>query len=283
MENGPAQYSSIYSDIEQGFTEKIILDKRYFFKHPTQTEHFSVYSRYNFILNDAKKRGLLSEEEKIKQAITDGWWTSGKENRFLQLRESIGNLKKTKENVLAPIQKGQVQQQIDRNNSILITFIKERNEIIGYTAEKYANERVYDETLLELTFKNRQLTERVFSDADEYYYLSDDVIESVRNEFHENSNLLTGDITKYIAASAFFQNMLYVTNECDALHFWGQPVTKCTKYQVDLLINGKIYKNAIKNEAEKGKSIPNDVMSDPVKFVNWYESRALVMDNDNIS
>jgi hypothetical protein len=283
VENGPAQYSSIYSDIEQGFTEKIILDKRYFFKHPTQTEHFSVYSRYNFILNDAKKRGLLSEEEKIKQAITDGWWTSGKENRFLQLRESIGNLKKTKENVLAPIQKGQVQQQIDRNNSILITFIKERNEIIGYTAEKYANERVYDETLLELTFKNRQLTERVFSDADEYYYLSDDVIESVRNEFHENSNLLTGDITKYIAASAFFQNMLYVTNECDALHFWGQPVTKCTKYQVDLLINGKIYKNAIKNEAEKGKSIPNDVMSDPVKFVNWYESRALVMDNDNIS
>lgn len=283
MENGPAQYANIYRDIEQGFTEKTILGEKYFFKHPTQTEHFAVYSRYNFILNDAKRRGLLSEEEKIKQAIADGWWTPEKEVRFLQLRESISGLKKTRENLLVPTQKGQVQQQIDRNNSILITFVKERNEIVGYTAEKYSNERVYDETLLESTFKNKELTERVFSNADEYYYLSDDTIEKLRNEFHENSDLLTGDIAKYIAASAFFQNMLYVTSECDAFHFWGRPVSKCTKYQVDLLINGKIYKNAIKNETEKGKSIPNDIMSDPVKFVNWYESRALAMDTGSIS
>lgn len=283
MENGPAQYGDIYRDIEQGFTEKIILGERYFLKHPSQTEHFAVYSRYNFILSDAKRRGLLSEEDKIKQAIADGWWTSEKEIRFLQLRESIGSLKKTKENLLVPIQKGQIQKQIDRNNSILITFLKERNEIVGYTAEKYSNERVHDETLVELTFKNKELTERVFSDPDEYYYLSDDVIEKLRNEFHENSDLLTGDIVKYIAASAFFQNMLYITSECDAFHFWGKPASKCTKYQIDLLINGKIYKNAIKNEAEQGKSIPNEVMSDPVKFVNWYESRSLTMSNDNIS
>lgn len=283
MENNSIKYSDIYNDITQGFSEKTIFGKKYFFKHPTQNEHFEIYSRYTFVLNDAKKRGLLTEEEKIKQAISDGWWTSGKENRFLQLRDSIASLKKTKENVLVSTQKDQVQQQIDRNNAILITFTKERNEIIGYTAEKYSNERVYDEILLASTFKNRELTERVFDNADEYYYLSDDIIEKVRSEFHENSDLLTGDIVKYIAASAFFQNMLYVTNECDAFHFWGKPVSKCTKYQIDLLINGKIYKNAVKNEAEAGKSIPNDIMSDPVKFVNWYEARSLKLQNQAAS
>ena len=283
MENNPAQYGSIYSDIARGFTKKIIDGREYFFKHPTQAEHFEVYSRYNFILSDAKKRGLLTEDEKVKDAITNGWWTAEKENRFLQLRDAIKNLKKTKDNLLLPSQKDQIQQQIDRNNFILVTFIKERNEVVGYTAEKYSNERLYDETLLALTFKNREMTERVFSDPEEYYYLSDDIVEKVRDAFHSNSDIFGGNMVKYVAASIFFQNMLYVTQECDAFHFWGTPSSKCTKYQIDLLINGKMYKQAVKSEAERGKSIPDDVMSDPVKFVNWYESRAASLENENSS
>ena len=283
MENNPAQYGGIYSDISQGFSERKIDGKTYFFKHPSQIEHFHVYSRYNHILADAKKRGLLTEDEKVKEAIDNEWWTPQKENRFLQLRDSIKNLRKTKENLLLPSQKDFIQKQIDTTNFILVTFIRERNEVIGYTAEKYANERLYDETLLELTFKNREMTERVFADPDEYYYLSDDIVENVRSAFHENSNLFTGQIIKYVAASAFFQNMLYVTNECDAFHFWGLASSKCTKYQIDLLINGKMYKNAIKSEAERGKSIPDDVMGDPVKFVNWYESRSTNLETQSSS
>ena len=273
MENNPAQYGIIYSDIARGFTQKTIDGEDYFFKHPSQAEHFHVYSRYNFILDDARKRGLLTEDEKVRHAINNSWWTTEKENRFLQLRDAIKNLKKTRDNLLLPSQKDQIQAQIDRNNFILVTFIKERNELVGYTAEKYSNERLYDETLLALTFKNREMTERVFSDPEEYYYLSDDSVEKVRNAFHDNSTLF--DMIKYVAASTFFQNMLYVTNECDAFHFWGTPASKCTKYQIDLLINAKMYKNAIRAESERGKSLPDDIMCDPVKFVSWYESRLL--------
>jgi hypothetical protein len=283
VENNPAQYGGIYSDIARGFSEKIIAGREYFFKHPTQAEHFEVFSRYNFILNDAKKRGLPTEDEKIKDAIKNGWWLADKENRFLQLRESIKNLKKTKDNLLLPSQKDQIQSQIDRNNFILVTFIKERNEVVGYTAEKYANERLYDETLLSLTFKNREMTERVFSDPDEYYYLSDDAVEKVRDAFHGNADLFAGNMIKYVAASTFFQNMLYVTQECDAFHFWGTPASKCTKYQIDLLINGKMYKQAVKSEAERGKSIPDEVMSDPVKFVTWYEARSANLEMESSS
>ena len=275
MENNPAQYGIIYSDIARGFTQKTIDGEDYFFKHPSQAEHFHVYSRYNFILDDARKRGLLTEDEKVRHAINNSWWTTEKENRFLQLRDAIKNLKKTRDNLLLPSQKDQIQAQIDRNNFILVTFIKERNELVGYTAEKYSNERLYDETLLALTFKNREMTERVFSDPAEYYYLSDDSVEKVRNAFHDNSTLFAGDMIKYVAASTFFQNMLYVTNECDAFHFWGTPASKCTKYQIDLLINAKMYKNAIRAESERGKSLPDDIMCDPVKFVSWYESRLL--------
>ena len=36
-----------------------------------------------------------------------------------------------------------------------------------------------------------------------------------------------------------------------------------------------MYKNAIRAESERGKSLPDDIMCDPVKFVSWYESRLL--------
>jgi hypothetical protein len=274
VQNNAAQYGRIYSDIAKGFTRVEILGREYFFKHPTQAEDFATFSRYSYILHDAKKRGLRTEQEKIKEAIENGWWTAQKENRFQQLRESISNLNKTKENLLLPSQRDSIQKQIDTNHFILLTFIKERNDLVGYTAEKYTKECLYDETLIDLTYKNKELTERVFQDADEYYYLSDDHVEKVRESFHNMTDEFSGDMAKYVAASTFFQNMLYITQECDAFHFWGCASSRCTKYQINLLINGKLYKNAVKSEAESGKSIPDDILSDPVKFVSWYESRS---------
>ena len=69
-----------------------------------------------------------------------------------------------------------IQKEIDRNEFILLTYQKERNELVGYTSERYANERLSDEMVISLTFKNAQLTEKMFPDQDDYYYLSDDNI-----------------------------------------------------------------------------------------------------------
>lgn len=283
MEDGNVKYGIIYSEIVQGYSYKNVKGEDYFFKHPTQSEHFNIYSNYEHILSDAQKRGLMTEQQKLDQAISNEWWTSDKENRFRYLKETIVNLNKTKGNLVLPSQKAQIQERIDKTNFILTTFIKERNEIIGYTAERYANDRLYDETILSLTFKNRELTQRVFPDKDEYYYLSDDAVENIRDAFHASSNSIMSSNIRYIAACPFFQNLLYITNECDAFAFWGKASSQCTKYQTDLLVNGKMFKNAVKQDLEGGKSIPDDVLSNPDKFLIWFEARSSSVNSQSSS
>lgn len=273
MENNSAKYGSVYSEIVAGLSKKTIDGKDYYFKHPTQAEHFDIYGKYFLVFNDAKKRGLLSEAQKLEDAIQNSWWTSEKESRYQQISSTIKALRVTKSNLLLPSQKDQIQKEIDRNGYILSTFEKERRELIGYTAERYTNDRIHDEMLLALTYKNEHLTERLFTDREEYYYLSDTVVESIRNEFFSCMSLFSSDIIKKVAACPFFQNMLYVTSDCDAMNFWGTPPTKCTKYQIDLLINGKVLKNAVKSEMEQGNAVADDILSDPDKLVAWYDSR----------
>jgi len=266
-------YGIIYSDVARGATKKIIDNKPYYFKHPTQSESFYINSNYNYILSDAKKRGLQTEEENISQAISNGWWSAEKENKFLSIRDAINGLKKTMDNLVLPSQREHIEKEIKKNQYILATFSRERGEIVGYTAEKYANDRLYDEMLLQLTYKNEQLTDRLFADSEEYYYLSDDIVEKIREAFYSCSGPSMSNLLRYVAACPFFQNILYVTPDCDAMSFWGKASSLCTKYQIDLLINGKMFKNAIKSELESGNTVPEEVMNDPDRFVLWYDAR----------
>jgi hypothetical protein len=267
-------YGLVYREVVRGVSEKTIQENRYYFKHPTQSEHFFINSNYNLILADARKRGLQSEDDKISDAIKSGWWTAEKENKFLSIRDAIFSLQKTKENLILPSQKDQIEVQIQKNKNILTTYQKERVELIGYTAEKYASDRLHDEMVMELTYKNPELTEKLFCNQEDYYYLSDDIVEKIRDAFYSCSGMFMQQALRYVAASPFFQNMLYVTNECDAFHFWGKPVSFCTKYQIDVLISGKIFRNAIKSEIENGKKLPEEILSDPEKFILWYDSRS---------
>lgn len=271
MENNTTKYGNLYNTIALGYSERIIEDESYFFKHPTQAEYFSIYGKYESIINEAKKKGLLDEQEKLDFAIQNEWWTESKEDQYLKIQSTIKNLQKTRSNLILPSQRASIDEQIQKNRYILATFQKERYDVIGYTAESYANDRMYDEMLFILTYKNANLTEKAFTDIEEYYYIPSASIERLRNEFIADSNLLSYNSIKKIAACIFFQNMLYITSDCDVLSFWGKSASECTKHQVDLLINGKVFKNAIKNNAENGHAISDDILSNPDKFVQWYD------------
>ncbi|MEY4370992.1 MAG: hypothetical protein RIQ48_708, partial [Pseudomonadota bacterium] len=90
------------------------------------------------------------------------------------------------------------------------------------------------------------------------------------NIYSNYSSYLSQLNIKTAAGSGFFQNLVYL-NE-DAFSFWGEPTYKCSKYQIDLLLYGKMYKYFIKNQAEMGKSIPEEVLSSPAKFVEYVDN-----------
>jgi hypothetical protein len=267
-----SEYGRIYSEICRGFSKDLIEKSNVYFKHPTIAEHFSTYGNYDAFIGDGRRKGLELEKEKVEEAIKGGWWTSEKESRLNFLRKTVQNLFKTRDKLLLLSQKAEIEKQIKQTEAILITYTKERREIVGYTLEDYANSKLTEELLIFFTYKNSEFTERLFSNRDEYYDLTEGHVEKIKTSFDQYSRVFNNDNIRRIAACGFFQNLVYL-NE-DANSFWGTPTVKCTKYQIDLLLYGKMYKNMIKSYAENGKPIADQILNDPDTFVEWSDNQS---------
>ena len=267
-----SEYGRIYSEICRGFSIDTIEKSTVYFKHPTIAEHFSTYSNYDLFVMEGRKKGLLLEKEKVEEAISGGWWSSETESKINFLKSAVKNLYKTRDRLLYASQKVEIEKQVRQNEAILITYTKERREIVGYTLEDYANSKLTEELLIAFTYKNSDFTERLFGSREEYYSLSDGHVEKIKNAFDMFSQVFNNNNIRKIAACGFFQNLVYL-NE-DAYSFWGYPTTKCTKYQIDTLLYGKMYKNMIRSYAENSKPVPEEVLNDPEKFVEWTDNQS---------
>jgi hypothetical protein len=267
-----SEYGRIYSEICKGFSQSVVNNSAIYFKHPTLAEHFSTYSSYDVFLSEGRKRGLESESDKLNEAIKNGWWSSENESKITLLKKTIQNLFKTRDKLLYPSQRVEVDKQIKQNESILITYTKERREIVGYSLEDYANSKLTEELLRFFTYKNADFTEKLFVTRDEYYDLNEECLKNIKNAFETYSEIFNHDNIKKVAATGFFQNLVYLND--DAYSFWGKATTGCTKYQIDILLYGKMYKNIVKNYNESGKSVPDDILNDPEKLVMWIDNQS---------
>ena len=265
------EYGRIYSEICNEFSKKLIENQYIYFKHPTIAEHYSTYGNYDFYLKEGRKKGLYTTAEKLEQAIEGGWWSSEKEGQYNLLTKTIENLNKTKNKLLLPSQKDQISLEIKKNEAILLTYTKERNEVTTYTLEQYCQNKLTEDLLIFFTYKNSSFDEPFFSSKEDYYDLSTNHINDIQQAFFNYSNIFSIYNLKRIAACSFFQNLVYLNN--DAKSFWGKPTCTCTKYQIDTLLFGKMYRNLITNRSENGKPIDDEILSDPDKLVEYIDNQ----------
>lgn len=270
-EKSSFNYEELFNEIISGYTLYKINNYNIYFKHPSLAENFSINSKYKNLIDQAIEKGLPTEKQKIEEAIDGGWWTSKKESEIKILQKSKANLIKTKLGMRFPTEKKAIDKQIKKVDSILITLIKERNEILNYTAEDYANNRFVDELIIYYTYKDSNLINKFFINIDDYYDLEEDFFEKLKNTFHHFQKKINDLQIKLLAASGFFQNLVFLTDNPEI--FWGKKLLDCTKYQTDVLLYGKLYRNTIKSYAENGSPVPDNILEDPEKFIGWLEEQ----------
>ncbi len=264
-------YEELFYEILSEYSLYKIDNFNIYFKHPSLAENFSINSKYKLFLDEAKQKGLITEKEKIEEAINGEWWTNKKESEIKILQKAKTNLQKTKLSLRFPVEKAAIDREIKRVESILITLIKERNEILNYTAEDYANNRLVDEIIMLYTYKDSSLNNKFFNDFSDYYNIDEDFFDKLKKIFHVFQNKI-GDLQiKLLAASGFVQNLVFITDKLES--FWGKNLLECTKYQTDLLLYGKLYRNTIKSYAENGSPIADNILEDPEKFLGWIEDQ----------
>lgn len=264
------EYGRIYYEIARGYSKNFLNKKHIYFKHPTLAEHFSIYANYDLIIENVKQKGVQTESDKLEEAISNDWWTVEKEEKFRLLKKTAENLIKTKNKLLLKSQKEAIDKDIKKTESILFTYLKERKDIIGYTAEQYAQEKFFDELIISSCYKDVDLKIRYFDNEDEFYSISDEDNSILRNLYTKYSTCFSTDVIKLIAANGFFQNLIYLDTIPQS--FWGKPVVECSKYQIDLLVYGKMFKSTIDLYTKNDKPISEEIINDPEKFIQWFDS-----------
>jgi hypothetical protein len=107
-----AEYAQIYCEIAKGYSIDFFNNNKIYFKHPSLLEHFSIYNNYDVFIESAKKRGLLTEQDKIAEAIKNNWWDSDKESQYQILQKTVENLFKTRDKLLYISQKKELEPNI---------------------------------------------------------------------------------------------------------------------------------------------------------------------------
>lgn len=260
----------LYRDIVQGYSVFNKDDVNVYFKHLTETEAAESQDQYVKLLNLSKKRGLLDEKDKIKILRNQDVWSEKEENEIKLLNKEILGDEATLNKLIIKSQINSIKDSMKDKEQKLESLNKERDELLGLTAEKYALKKS-NEFLLYLTlYKDSSFKYRVFEeDKDDFFDIEDSDLMEYINIYKKFNVMFDTENIKKIAVSSFFMNNFFHCED-NPYYFYGKPIVQLTQNQMQLFYIAKNYKYLL---TKNGENPPNTVesLSD---LVDWYENRS---------
>ena len=259
-------YISLIGETFDGYSEFSYKEEPIFIKHISIKDQRYLQKYYEKYKKLAIAKGLETNEERLKTIKEDGMWSNEDDSKISTLKFETNNLKKTVKSLPLRSQREKLQLDIDAKLKTLQEYERNRKEIIGKTAEDYATQRSGDEVLRFLLFKDEELTQNFFSEAEfdeleswEILKLSD-----IQLKISEKIN----DLRIQEAVLRPFFNM-YLSFCDDPNAFYHKPVTHLTIYQMRVLLYGKIFYSIFQNIED----IPDNIREDPEKLLAFSEGQ----------
>tara|TARA_B100000287_G_scaffold432225_1_gene491068 strand:+ start:759 stop:1772 length:1014 start_codon:yes stop_codon:yes gene_type:complete len=254
----------LYKDVINGYS--IVEEEAIHISHLKETDIGSIEERRIKLAEEARGKGLQSEEEKVNLLISQGLWTQEKEEDIEKLKKEIIELQETKKKLILGRQIKQINNRIEFKSKVYNELVKERSSEVGHTAEKHAEKKVNEELVFKTFFKGPDLTEPFFSN-EEFDELTNKELDSYALLYTAVNSQYSDLILRKISVCPFFLNSFFVCENNTNL-FYGKPVVELTNYQIDVFSYGRYYKS-IMSEA---KSPPNELYSEPEKLIEYYEN-----------
>lgn len=253
----------LYKDIVLGYS--YIASENIYIKHPFEIDLGSIEDIYIQHFNEAKIRGLPDEKSKIDELYKADLWDQEKEKKIHSNKKQTDNLKDTLKKIVIKSQVATISNQIKELEKESNEIIKEREELLGITAEKYANKRsnemiIYRSIFRDVDLKNNLFDQEDFEELDFKQLSKYILIYNTIIDYFNQKNI------KKIAALPFFLNNLFLT-ESDIYVFYGKPIVQLSSFQLEIFSYGLMYKSIL----SKGVSPNEDYYDDLDKLIDWYE------------
>lgn len=259
-------YICIVAEIFDGYTETVFNENVIFIKHFSLADQRFIENFQKKYFSKAVDRGIPTEESVLKLLYEEGLW-SDEEDRSIKIKkDEIDNLKITKKKLPLISQKESIQKRIDEVSFKILKLETKKKELLGSTAEHYAENRANEEFLRGFIFTDKNLTKLLYSqeDFDNLEMVDLLKIQQLRQSINDRFD---DDVIQRTILKPFFS--LYMSMCEDALSFYGRPAVELSIPQLKLLAYGRMFQNIFSYT----ENIPDNIREDPKKLISFSEAQ----------
>lgn len=251
--------SSLNVEILRGYSQEVFDERSIFIKHSDMYIMGLFDSVYQANLKKAQNEHLPLK--KVAELALKDNWPPEKEEEIKKHKLLIDTNIINKDKAYLPSVKRKFQKEIDNLNESLNKLLREKNAIIGETAESFA-ERIANRSLVRYTcFSDESLTKPFFNEYDNETDVFDLYL-AVKAKFDDHA-------IKTLACSQFIMNYFLACND-NAYNFYGKPVKDLTVYQIALFHHIKHFKYIF---SKNDQPIPQSIRENPEKLIEWFEAK----------
>ena len=251
-----------FCQIVEGCSEKVFLGNPIFIKHITLKEREFFNKKYKNYLTYAISKGLPKEQDALKKAIEDEFWSEKDDEEIKVSEKYIETLNITRKKVFKQLQINEIEKNLKEEKEKVAKKLAEKKQILGKTAEDYASSRASDYLIYSCFYKDKDLTKKLFSE-EEFEEISTKELEECILVYNSYFNDISDLIIQHIAISDFFHPSYLVLDYPTEL--FGKPMVQLSENQVRMLIYAKIFKNIF----ETVEHIPDDIKKDPEALLQY--------------
>jgi hypothetical protein len=259
------ELADIIVEVFDGVT---VLDSSFgpvYVKHFHQLDTRKVLSKRKIYIYEAKKRGLMTEQESLDRLVAEEMWNEESESKIQEKKKFIENLQSSLAKIKLPSQRENHKKLIKDEEDKLSLMSTERESLIGLTAEKYASKKVNKEFFEELLFTDKKLTKSPFDDFD---YKDTGKMQEISNlEVLFFERFSDGNLSSAVLSPFFSPYLPYAE---DVMGMFGAPLKNLTAFQLRMLTYSRSFLNIFKNCP---KEIPEYVSKDPELLIEFYQSQ----------
>ena len=271
------KYKKAFRDIKNGFSEIKVLENLFYLKHLSLEDQVDIDQIYDHYFDEAKSRGVPTNDEILKQLIEEKQWSTRQESLIKQEEDFIDNLNKQKKSLYLKSEIQRINADIESGQKRLYDLKNTKAAFFNRTAESYAEERVNDFYILKCLYKDKSLSKSAFEE-DQFDNIDSETLTCIIKQYSEVYKNINDNTIQYLVLQDFFN--LYMPFAENPTEFFGKSVCELTYNQVKLLIYARFFKNVF----QQNDKMPQDIKNDPDKiidYVNANENAKKVIENKN--
>ena len=236
-----------------------------YIKHYGQLELRKIFTKKKGYLREAKNRGLLTEKEMIKSLLEDEMWSEEAEKEIQEKQNLIETMKKSLSRILIPSKRDTHKKMIEAEEGKLLEISKEKQSLLGLTAEKYAEKKVNKDFFENLLFLDKDFKKPAFLELSYTDIRKEQELNEIQAQFFSR---MSDDNISRAALCQYFSP--YLAYSEDVIGMFGKPIKDLTSFELKILTYARSFLNVFKSAT---KEIPEHVARDPDLLLEFAEAQ----------